>query len=91
MKNNKPTEFMKGDKVRSIYNGTDKIEVRTVSNCYWQNYAGGDTSDYTVVFEEGGWNKSTNLELAIEECKYCGGDCQLGVDGCDEYQADGFN
>ena len=58
-----PTEFKRGDKVRDIYTG----EVYTVIRSYWQYYAGGDTSDYTVEFEATAtqrtpWNKSRNLE-----------------------------
>ena len=58
-----PQNFAKGAKVRSIYTG----DTNTVARSYWQHYAGGDTSDYTVEFEEGGWNKSTNLELVSEQ------------------------
>lgn len=58
-----PTAFVKGDKVRDIFTG----EVFTVIRSYWQDYAGGDTADYTVLFEATAtqptpWNKSRNLE-----------------------------
>jgi hypothetical protein len=52
-----PTMFAKGDKVKNIYTGA----INIVSHSFWQYYAGGDTSDYTVVFDGEGWNKSTNL------------------------------
>jgi len=55
--------FHKGDKVRDIHTGKEY----TVVECFWQPYAGGDTADYTIVFEREGdsqpWNKSRNLEL----------------------------
>lgn len=54
-----PTQFNRGDVVRDIYTG----QVYTVQRSYWQDYAGGNTSDYTVEFEPTGWNKSQNLEL----------------------------
>jgi len=63
-KNNRlPHEYKAGDKVRNIYTG----DINTVKRSYWQWYAGGNTSDYTVLFEPTpeqptGWNKSTNLE-----------------------------
>ena len=68
MKKNKPRPFDKGQKVRNVYTG----EVFTVKTCYWQNYAGGDTADYTVTFEPTAdqptpWNKSSNLELVFGE------------------------
>ena len=61
-----PTQYAKGTKVRDIYTG----EVFTVKRSYWQAYAGGDTSDYTVELEPTDsqptpWNKSCNLVLAI--------------------------
>ena len=57
-----PTQFAVGTKVRDIYTG----EINTVKGSYWQNYAGGNTADYTVEFEPTeaqptGWNKSRNL------------------------------
>ena len=63
MSKRRPRPYNKGDKVRNIYTG----EVFTVITSYWQNYAGGDTADYTVTFEPTKdqptpWNKSTNLE-----------------------------
>ncbi len=56
--------FNRGDRVRNIYTGTEYI----VSRVYWQEYAGGDTADYTVEFQPTAdqpspWNKSSNLEL----------------------------
>jgi hypothetical protein len=59
-----PHPYNKGDKVRDIF--TNKIFV--VERSYWQDYAGGDTADYTVVFEAmpdqpTPWNKSRNLEV----------------------------
>lgn len=60
-----PVDFRPGDRVRNIYDGT----ISTVSKSYWQWYAGGDSSDYTIEFSEGGWNKSTNLErVGIDVC-----------------------
>jgi hypothetical protein len=56
----RPTRFEPGTRVKDIYTGA----IKTVSTIYWQEYAGGDTSDYTVVFVEGGWNKSQNLDRA---------------------------
>jgi len=55
---NKPTNFPVGTLVRNIYTG----KIDTVAKGYWQQYDGGSTSDYTIEFEGGGWNKSTNLE-----------------------------
>ncbi len=57
-----PHQFPAGTKVRDIYTG----RINTVKCSYWQWYAGGNTSDYTVEFNEGTeWNKSTNLEEVI--------------------------
>ena len=55
--------YKKGDKVVQIY--FPKRGIRTVSRSYWQEYAGGNTSDYTIEFEGGGWDKSTNLKPAV--------------------------
>jgi hypothetical protein len=57
-----PRSYTKGDRVHDIYTG----EVFTVKRSYWQYYAGGSTSDYTVLLESTKtqatpWNKSTNL------------------------------
>lgn len=63
---NQPRQYKRGDTVRNIYTG----KVYTVKCSYWQNYAGGDTSDYTVELEQiepdqpTPWNKSRNLEPA---------------------------
>jgi len=57
--------FEVGDKVRNIYTN----EIFTVKRTpYWQFYAGGSTSDYTVEFEatetqKTPWDKAQNLEL----------------------------
>ena len=51
--------YKKGDKVIQRY--FPERGVQTVKCSYWQAYAGGDTSDYTIEFEGGGWDKSTNL------------------------------
>ena len=56
--------FNKGDKVQDIY--TD--EIFTVKRSYWQNYAGGSTADWTVLFEATDtqptpWNKGSNLRV----------------------------
>lgn len=64
-KQRQPYPYRKGDKVRNIYTG----ETFTVKrDAYWQNYAGGDTADYTVPLEATDdqptpWNKSCNLEM----------------------------
>ena len=67
----KPIRFEKGDVVRSIH---DK-KVHVVKNVHWQHYAGGNTSDYTVIFEPEDnqptpWDKSMNLEL-VEKAEDC--------------------
>ena len=52
--------FQPGDVVANIYTGTRV----TVKRAYWQLYAGGSTSDYTVEFmSPGGWDKARNLRL----------------------------
>ena len=51
--------YKRGEKVVQVY--FPERGVRTVKAYYWQEYAGGDTSDYTVEFDGGGWDKSTNL------------------------------
>ena len=64
----KPRRYNKGDKVRSIHTQEEFI----VKDCFWQPYAGPDTADYTVIFEQKiqptpgynvstPWNKSRNL------------------------------
>jgi len=58
----KPREYKSGERVQNIYTG----QVYTVKRSYWQAYAGGNTSDYTVEFEPTEdqptpWDKSTNL------------------------------
>jgi hypothetical protein len=60
-----PRQYRKGQKVRDIYTG----KVYTVRrDGYWQNYAGGDTADYTIELESidasqpTPWNKSRNLK-----------------------------
>ena len=55
--------FNKGDKVQDIYTK----EIFTVKRAYWQFYAGGSTSDWTVCFEPTAtqltpWNKGCNLK-----------------------------
>ncbi len=55
--------FEKGDKVQDIY--TDEVFI--VKRSYWQYYAGGNTSDWTVEFEPTEtqptpWNKGSNLK-----------------------------
>jgi len=60
--------FKKGDKVVDIYTGK-KFTVKR--DAYWQYYAGGNTSDYTVELEATNtqptpWNKSSNLKLVIK-------------------------
>lgn len=61
-----PRQYQKGDKVRRDLDG----KVYTVKRSCWQNYAGGDTSDWTVELESidpsqpTPWDKSTNLEPA---------------------------
>lgn len=65
---NKPRPFKPGQKVRNIYTGKTYI----VKRCYWQPYAGGKTSDYTVEFEPTDeqptpWDKSSNLEPVMEQ------------------------
>lgn len=62
----RPQRFNKGDNVQDIYTG----EIFTVKRSYWQHYAGGSTSDYTVEFEPTAtqptpWNKSQNLKLVF--------------------------
>lgn len=66
----KPHRYQRGDRVRDIHTG----KVYTVCCSYWQYYAGGETSDFTVLLESiepsqpTPWNKSTNLEpLAAPE------------------------
>ena len=63
-----PHPYEPGDRVRDIYTGAEY----TVKRCYWQEYAGGDTADYTVEFEPTAdqptpWDKSTNLEPIDED------------------------
>lgn len=63
----RPIEYSKGTRVRKIATG----EIFTVKRSYWQNYAGGSTSDYTVLFEPTEtqptpWDKSRNLELVSD-------------------------
>jgi len=63
-----PHAYQKGDIVRDIWTG----EVFTVIRSYWQEYAGGDTADYTVCFEPTAtqptpWNKSSNLEPVTDQ------------------------
>lgn len=58
-----PYPYKAGDVVRGVFTGT----IHVVKRSYWQNYAGGDTADYTVEFEPTerlprGWDKSSNLE-----------------------------
>ena len=60
-----PRPYEKGEKVRDIYTG----QVYTVKeNMGRQEYAGGDTWDYTILLESidpnqpTPWNKSRNLE-----------------------------
>ncbi len=85
-----PRPYRKGDKVRNIYTG----KVYTVKrDGYWQPYAGGDTSDYTVELESidesqpTPWNKSTNLEPVTEgrhPCPTCGAANEIvNQCGCD--------
>ncbi len=56
--------YRKGDRVRNRFTG----ETFTVKvDAYWQDYAGGDTADYTVEMEATAdqptpWDKSRNLE-----------------------------
>ena len=59
-----PIAYKKGDKVIQVY--SPEHGVKAVSRSYWQHYAGGDTSDYTIEFEGGGWDKSTNLKPAYD-------------------------
>ena len=64
-----PKQYRKGDKVRNIYNGKVYVVKR---EGYWQEYAGGDTSDYTIELESieksqpTPWTKSQNLEPVKE-------------------------
>lgn len=60
-KQQQPTQYAKGTKVRDVYTG----EVYTVKRAYWQAYAG--EGDYTTEFEPTAtqptpWNKSRNLQ-----------------------------
>jgi hypothetical protein len=60
-----PQSYQKGEKVRRDLDG----RVYTVKRSYWQNYDGGETSDFTVELESidpsqpTPWDKSRNLEL----------------------------
>ena len=63
MTTRQPQRFKQGARVRDIYTGAEYVVIRS----YWQEYAGGDTADYTVTFEPTAdqptpWNKSRNLE-----------------------------
>lgn len=58
-----PRIYKPGDIVENIYTGEEFVVKRS----FWQYYAGGDTSDFTVLFEPHGWNKSTNLRLVLEK------------------------
>lgn len=74
MKARQPREYRKGEKVRRDLDG----KVYTVKRSYWQRYAGGDTSDWTVELESidptqpTPWDKSTNLEPVLTyPCPQC--------------------
>lgn len=75
-----PKGYQKGDKVRRDLDG----KVYTVQrDGYWQNYAGGATSDFTVMLESidpsqpTPWDKSRNLELILQAGCIFIGDCMI--------------
>lgn len=68
-KTRNPYCFDPGDAVENVFTS----ERFTVKKCLgWQFYAGGDTSDYTILFESTEdqptpWNKSRNLKLVEKQ------------------------
>lgn len=91
-----PRPYEKGEKVRDIYTG----QVYTVKeNMGRQEYAGGDTADYTILLESidpsqpTPWNKSRNLE-PVARFPFVDG-VKAHIDNCGkvsiEYESQGWS